>query len=57
MAKEFDWVDFYKEFAGKLLEYKNKRNDLIEKVKKIRTYFISFYHNNIDVIIYILFNV
>ncbi len=35
MAKEFDWVDFYKEFAGKLLEYKNKRNDLIEKVKKI----------------------
>lgn len=35
MAKEFEWVDFYKEYAGKLLEYKNKRNELIEKVKKI----------------------
>ncbi len=35
MAKKFEWVDFYKEFAGKLLEYKNKRNELVEKVKKI----------------------
>ena len=31
----FDWVDFYKEFAQKLLEYKDNRAALIEKVKKI----------------------
>lgn len=32
---QFVWVDFYKEFAGKLLDYKNDRQQLIEKVKKI----------------------
>ena len=31
----FDWVDFYKEFAQKLLEYKNDRTTLIEKVRAI----------------------
>lgn len=34
-AKQFDWVDFYKELAGKLLQYKNNRKELIEKVLKI----------------------
>ncbi|WP_436862902.1 hypothetical protein [Staphylococcus caeli] len=29
------WVDFYKEFAEKLLEYYKNRIDLIEKVKEI----------------------
>lgn len=29
------WVDFYKEFAEKLLEYHENRKGLIEKVKKI----------------------
>lgn len=32
---QFDWVDFYKEFANTLLQYKNNREILIEKVKKI----------------------
>ena len=28
-----NWVDFYKEFANKLLEFKNKRKELIEIIK------------------------
>lgn len=31
----FDWVDFYKELAGKLLQYKDDRQGLIEIVKKV----------------------
>lgn len=34
-ANQFDWVDFYKELSGKLLQYKNNRKELIEKVRKI----------------------
>ena len=32
---QFDWVDFYKELSGIVLEYKDHRPELIEKVKKI----------------------
>lgn len=32
---QFDWVDFYKEFANTLLQYKNNRKILVEKVEKI----------------------
>lgn len=32
---QFDWIDFYKEFANTLLQYKNNRGILIEKVEKI----------------------
>ena len=32
---KFDWVDFYEEFAEKLLSYKNKRQELITKVKNV----------------------
>lgn len=32
---QFDWIDFYKEFANTLLQYKNNRGVLIEKVEKI----------------------
>ena len=32
---QFDWVQFYKEFAHDLLAYKNDRNKLIENVKNI----------------------
>ena len=32
---QFDWVDFYKEFAGILQSYKSKRPELIEKVRQI----------------------
>jgi len=35
MDNQFVWVDFYKEFAGKLLDYKNNRADLVEKVKAV----------------------
>ncbi len=31
----FDWVPFYKEFALKLLDYKNNRNQLINKIIKL----------------------
>ena len=32
---QYDWVDFYREFASILLDYKNRRNELIEKVEAI----------------------
>ena len=32
---QFDWVNFYKELSGKLLQYKGNRSELIEKVKKM----------------------
>ena len=32
---KFDWVAFYKELAGKLLQYKDNRPALIEQVRKI----------------------
>ncbi len=34
-TNQFDWVDFYKELSGKLLQYKNNREELVEKVRKI----------------------
>jgi len=34
-TNQFDWVDFYKEFANTLLQYKNNREILVEKVEKI----------------------
>lgn len=35
IRNQFDWVDFYKEFANKLLTYKEKRSELVGKVKAI----------------------
>ena len=32
---QYDWVDFYKEFAGELLKYKGNRQELIDIVKQI----------------------
>ena len=32
---QFDWVDFYKDFAKALLYYKDKRSDLIQIIKKV----------------------
>lgn len=34
-TNQFDWVNFYKEFANTLLQYKNNREFLVEKVEKI----------------------
>ena len=35
MDNQFQWVNFYKEFANRLLVYKNNRTDLVNKVKAI----------------------
>lgn len=35
MDNQFQWVDFYREFDGKLLAYKNNRTEFVEKVKAI----------------------
>ena len=32
---QFLWVDFYQEFAQKLVAYRDNRLDLIKKVKEI----------------------
>ena len=34
-ANQFDWVDFYKELAEKLLKYKDNRKELIKKIQNI----------------------
>lgn len=33
MSGQYDWVDFYKEFANKLLGYKNNRTELISIIR------------------------
>lgn len=35
MDNQFQWVDFYRKFADKLLAYKNNRTELVEKVRAI----------------------
>lgn len=35
ITNQFDWVDFYKELASKLLQYKDDRQELVEKVRQI----------------------
>lgn len=35
MSNKFDWVDFYQEFAKKLLQFKDDREELIEIVKHV----------------------
>lgn len=32
---QFEWIDFYSEFATKLLTFKNNRGELIEKIKEV----------------------
>ena len=34
-TREFDWIDFYKELAGKLLDYKDNRDELVSIVRQI----------------------
>lgn len=34
-TNQYEWVDFYKELAGKLLTYKNSRQKLISKIKSV----------------------
>lgn len=35
MNEQFKWVDFYEELASKLLEYKDNRKELINKLVKV----------------------
>ena len=35
MAENIDWTEFYMEFADKLLNYKNNRTQLIQKIQKV----------------------
>ena len=35
MAEQFKWVSFYMEFATKLLEYRDDRTSLIEKLQNV----------------------
>ncbi|MGM9849836.1 MAG: AAA family ATPase [Bacilli bacterium] len=35
MVKNIKWTDFYMEFADKLLEYKDNRTELIQKIQKV----------------------
>lgn len=35
MNKTFEWLDFYREFASRLLEYKNRRKDLVSQIEKV----------------------
>lgn len=37
MNSQFEWADFYREFAYTLLDYKEQRTELIKKVKAIYT--------------------
>lgn len=34
-TNQFNWVDFYKELTSKLLHYKNNRQELLTKIRKI----------------------
>ena len=33
MDNQFEWVEFYKAFAEELLQYKDKRNELIQIIR------------------------
>lgn len=35
MAEQFKWIEFYREFATKLLAYRDNRAELIRKVLKV----------------------
>ena len=35
MTEQFKWVDYYEEFASKLLEYRNNRKELIDIIVKV----------------------
>ena len=32
---QYDWIDFYTEFATKHLPFKTDRNDIIQKIYKV----------------------
>lgn len=44
--KQFTWIPFFKEFADKLLEYKEKREDLIDIVYSLDEKHVKYIHND-----------
>ena len=46
---KYDWVDIYQEFANRLLEYKNNRTELINKLKNVYEEINLKYPQNIRV--------
>ena len=43
MTEQFKWVDYYEEFASKLLEYRNNRKELIDKIVKVYDILLFFF--------------
>ena len=35
MSSQFKWIEFYTEFATKLMAYENNREDLITKIQNV----------------------
>lgn len=46
MTEQFKWVDYYEEFASKLLEYRNNRKELIDKIVKVYDILLFFLMQN-----------
>lgn len=44
--KQFTWIPFFKEFADKLLEYKEKREELVEIVYSLDGKYVNYIHND-----------
>lgn len=44
-APRFTWIPFYEELADKLLEYRNRRKELVEKVYSLDRRFVNFLHD------------
>lgn len=44
MEKEFTWIPFYKEFAEKLLEFKNDRKSLLKFIYSLDSKYVGYLH-------------
>lgn len=44
--QQFTWIPFFKEFADKLLEYKEKREELVEIVYSLDGKYVNYIHND-----------
>lgn len=44
--QQFTWIPFFKKFADKLLEYKEKREELVEIVYSLDGKYVNYIHND-----------
>ncbi|WP_026657939.1 hypothetical protein [Butyrivibrio sp. AC2005] len=54
MTEQFKWVDYYEEFASKLLEYRNNRKELIDKEDdsfELDAEAVDEFYDNMDVLL------